>query len=97
MNQTELFASKMKQAKAEGSAWVTVDGWRYRICLIPENYSFEGRYGLLFIRHRGKIKLVDFTTKDVFPRLKIQLGSSSFYISQKDAMAIILEIHKESK
>ena len=95
VNQTELFASKIKKAKEEGSSWVTVGHWRHKICPIPENYSFDGMAGLLLIRHRGKIKLVNFTTKDAFPRLKIHLGSSIFYIPQKDVMALVIETHDE--
>lgn len=92
MNKTEYLAKQIKLAHEAGFAWFTWRGRRLKIEPMQEIDRFS--HGTVLIRNRGKIDVVNYTTKDAYPRLRAGKG---FHFGQDQIMAVVTECHNKSK
>lgn len=88
MTRTEYLAKKIKEANDKGFAWL--NDQKRRLKIVPSRKLENWEWGEVLIRNRGKIQIVEYTTKDAFPRFRANAG---FYFSQKQVMAIVAESH----
>jgi hypothetical protein len=81
----------VKRVREEGEAWVTLDGERLFLRAVP---NARPDYGDCVVRGRRGIVRARFSTKDAYPRVRIDDAHGYTYLTSWDnVLALIIETH----
>lgn len=93
----------VKRVREEGEAWVTLDGVRLHLTKVDPSALGQGSFGECLVRSRRPpgVARAFFTTKDAWPRVKVQetttRPSSSHTVIRTtgwdDVLALVAEEH----